>query len=71
MEIIEHGNTYNVTSCPDCNAIFSYSKKNIKSENEVNIDFGEYYHTYIEFIKCPECNRKIRLKYQINGKDVE
>lgn len=71
MEIIEHGNTYNVTSCPNCNAMFSYVKKDITTKDIVNIDFGEPYHTYIEYIKCPECNKQIKLKFQINGEDVK
>lgn len=37
----------------------------------IDIDFGEPYHTYIEYIKCPECNKQIKLKFQINGEDIK
>lgn len=71
MKVIKHGNTYNKTSCPKCNAVFSYTKKDINYKNTSEEFFGEWYHTYIEHINCPECNTKIKLKYQLNGKDVE
>ena len=58
MKVIQHGNAYNETICPNCKCQIGYTKNEIKTKL-VNMPFDERYFGYQRFIECPECKQLI------------
>ena len=52
MEIIEHGKTYQVYTCPHCRCVFAAS--------EIDGCKSEWYGK--DWVECPECRKEIELK---------
>lgn len=52
--ILEHGNTYKVTTCEHCEAKIGYTKKDITCLNTMDINWDP---VPIDVISCPECNQ--------------
>lgn len=52
MEIIEHGKTYQVYTCPRCRCVFAACE----------IDGCKNDWDGKDWVKCPECGEKIELK---------
>ena len=52
MEIIEHGKTYQVYTCPRCRCVFVACKIDSYKDDRDGKDW----------VECPECGEKIELK---------
>lgn len=52
--ILEHGNTYKVTTCENCEAKIGYTNKDITHLDVMDI---RWERTRIDVIRCPECNQ--------------
>lgn len=52
MEIIEHGKTYQVYTCPHCRCVFAACK----------IDSYKDDWDRKDWVECPECGEEIELK---------
>lgn len=60
MEVLKHGITFREKECPECAALLSYCKKDIKKILEkTDRHFGQNVYTERKYIKCPECGAKI------------
>lgn len=54
MEIIEHGKTYQVYTCPRCRCVFAACEKDVPQNPQTWSG-----HPYLV---CPECREEIELK---------
>lgn len=54
MEILEHGKTYQVYTCPRCKCVFAACEKDVPQNPQTWSG-----HPYLV---CPECREEIELK---------
>jgi hypothetical protein len=70
MEIIRHGNTYQVEMCRQCFCRFGFGGKEIIDESSLEEYAGAFHNTIYKYDKCPECNYKVIIEYNIDGEDI-
>ena len=63
MEVIKHGNTVRIATCPKCECEFRFHKSEIRNKNGINDDFS-YSYSY-DYIYCPECSHRIVLEEEV------
>lgn len=63
MEIIKHGKSFRIATCPECECEFRFNKKEIKNRNGIDENFS-YSYSY-DYIECPECNHSIILEQEV------
>lgn len=71
MKVLRHGNTYKEIECGKCGALLSYCNGDIITWTNRCDYFGEMHCVARQFIKCPECNRQITLRYLVDGIETE
>ena len=68
MEVLEHGDSYKITKCPECGALLGYSQKDVYVQSYLDTyAFGEH-DVYRESLECPECKKRFDLILKIDGK---
>lgn len=63
MEIIKHGNSFRIATCPKCECEFRFNKSEISTKSGIDDNFSHSY-TY-DYIDCPECKNTIILEEQV------
>lgn len=66
--IIKHGNTVTPMTCPFCEAVIEFNKRDLHKENKEEQLMGWHYSS-IHYYVCPECEEKIFTKVIIDGID--
>lgn len=69
MKVLKHGNTYREKECPGCGALLSYCETDIKSNHYKDYDNFKDHWLTMKYIKCPECNGQINLKFFVDGEE--
>lgn len=67
MVILKNGKTYQEMTCDKCNCEFGFIKRDIVDESRCEEYFGIWHSTIKEYVKCPQCNYKIYIKFEIDG----
>ena len=67
MEVLEHGNSYKIIKCPECEASLGYSQKDIYIQNYLDTYAFDVHEVYRESLECPECKKRFDLILKIDG----
>lgn len=59
MEIIEHGKTYQIRTCPYCKCVFATCEKDFEGK-DLRYDYLK--NAYYEYFTCPECGSEIEFE---------
>lgn len=67
IKVIEHGKYYHEIECPNCKARIGYTNKEVDKRTDCSYNNWSIH----KYIQCPECDEKITLELNIDGKIVD